>query len=194
MAGIFTELRKRDLADAEDRLREEVYDRFIDAHSDADEAEDVVVRDILPAQDLEPGADNDWDGEDREWVQDFSDGTADDYNEAYVIDSDENAESKIIGILVVRQQSGTPITKQIRVRDGSDGSQGVRDILQVQGLISNEDATGVVTEMLIFGYNDSGIIEFYIDDTGTENIVFEGAVAESTGNTLSNASNYELED
>lgn len=191
MPGVRTGVTQRRLQELERQLRREVAQRKLNQSDDIDNPAGVVARDILPATDLDSGADNNWsDGTtsspDHRWVQRLSTGGGGDtsYNEAYVIDNTSLAEDKVIGFLLVRALSTSVETTEIRFRSGTTGTGGVIDRWQVQGLQTEEDAQGIVANAVIFNKTEEGIIEFFQNVSNDENWVLEGAVGDKAGDEV----------
>lgn len=157
-------------------------------------AQDLVVRDILPHEDLQSGAQNGWNGTVERWVQDWNaSGTADAYNEAYEVDSSNRAEEKIIAFSSITLLDGNPVVEQVRFGAGTDGTQGVRRWFNVQSMQNDEEARGWMADAVIFGANADGNVEEYIDaKSDGHHTVYGGVVAEAVGKTISEPQNPRL--
>lgn len=173
----------------EQQFQNELLNRYLNAPTDATSAQGVVVRDLFPDADLESGDDNGWGGTSREWLQDLTGGSADAFNEVYTIDSNSGAEDKIIGILAFTFQDADPVTTSIQFLSGSTGNQGVRDEVAVDALPNYDYSTGLLSDAVIYGYNQDGTIEQYITATDTEHVLYRGYVAEAVGETISRPTN-----
>lgn len=153
--------------------------------------ENLVVRDILPAVDLNSGGDNGWTTADDEWRQDYSTAaSADAYNEAYEIDSDGNADGKIIGILGVSFLHADIVTRQIRFGIGVGGNQGIKREFQVEGMEVDRESRGLFATDVVYGAEEDGNISHWVDAAEDgKRAVFHGVVAEPVEQTLSVAVN-----
>jgi len=197
MAGILTQLTPKQRQTVEMELRREVGQRAMDSKSiEVNSPQGLVVRDILPAIDLDSGAENGWTDATgttlNEWTQDWnSSGTADAWNEAYVIDSNSNAESKVVGFVALNEQSPSPEAAQVRFNSGSSGNQGVRDIAQLESLHSDDESTGYLTDAVIYGADQGGTIDVWLKDSASDGqaLVIAGAVAEPVEENLTQPSN-----
>lgn len=160
---------------------------------EADDPNQVVVRDILPANDLNSGGENGWNGTDENWVQDWSsDGAGTDaYAESYEIDSNNNAEGKIVAFHKINIPSGESAdTRQVRFGVGKGGNQGTKAWVNIEEAEQDSEGAGVFSQAVIYGPTQNGNIEQYIKNTTDGNrLQFLGFVAEPIGETLSVPSN-----
>lgn len=151
--------------------------------------DNLVVRPLLPAQDLDSGSENGWPdatnaNPDHEWRQDFTTGgaTADAYNEAYSIDSNSLAEQKILGIYGVSILHTTVETRQIKFRYGGPGE--VMSEINIEAVENDEQSRGLFPNNYYFDLNTSGSIEFWVDAAQDSNrIALHGWVAEDVEET-----------
>lgn len=155
----------------------------------ASEKNNLVVRPLLPASDLNAGSENGWpDGTnanpDNVWRQDWTAGgaTADAYNEAYSIDSTSLAEQKIIGIYGVTILHTTVDMRQIKFRYGGPGE--VMSEVNVEGVENEEESRGLFPNNYYFDLNSSGSIEFWLDAAQDDRrVALHGWVAEDIEET-----------
>lgn len=145
---------------------------------DANNSDQVVVRQLLPAEDLVSGADNDWDGEDERFVQT---GLSAGENTVYEIDSKEKAEGKVVVFFAVTNRSADPLTSQIQF---STGTGGRFEQLQIEGLLTDEEDTLLQINPIIYGGSENGDVSLYSTDAGDDEVIFHGFVAESIDETL----------
>lgn len=185
MPGLLTEITREDAAQKERSLRRLVAALTFLQREDIKNPREVIVRDILPADDLTSGSDNAWTTAVREWEQDLS-GGADANAQAYQIDSDGNAQNKVIAFLRVANQTlGTTQAREVLFRLGTSGLQGIKDQLQIQGMQSNEVVAAYLAEPVIYLLNEDGDIAIWMDADNVEQLVFEGVVGEKVGETIS---------
>lgn len=168
------------------RVAAEAFLAFADR---GDDPGDFIARDVLPARDLDVGANNNWNGTDQRWEQSIPAGFgAPGDAEVYQIDRQANAEDKIIGFLVIRNAtSGSSETTEIRWQlGGVNGDiQGTIDDQQVEGLLVDDEVTGLMAEAIVFEAQEEGTIEqFVLNSDVTERIIYEGAVGEREDNTF----------
>lgn len=143
--------------------------------------DEIHVRDLLPQEDLETGGDNDWNGDDAEWTQQ---GLSEGSNTTYVINSNERADDKVVVLYLVKNRNAAPITNQLEVRAGRNGQLGVRDIVDLETMFTEDDAAVLLQEGMVFRHNESGQIIQHAAEAGDDNLILRGAVAEPRGNTL----------
>lgn len=170
----------------EEQLRETLTETAVD-DGIASRPEQITVRDLLPQADLQSGADNGWDGNDAQWEQTSMTNTgAQTANVTYDIDSSARAENKVIGIMVISNTAGTPVTTQIEFRTGTGAPI---EQLQVEGLLTDEETMGLMADPIIYGAKQDGAIAQWADGTD-DLVVFHGAVAEQIGNTFEPSSDF----
>lgn len=189
MPGVLTEIGASRLQTAERQLRRQVAQRaFQNLSSEIDGPGEIVVRDIHPGLDLDTTSTNGWSTSDQAWFQDLSGGTTDGWNDVYQIDHSGQAENKVVGLLLFRNQTKSTTLSEWRIQNNTDGSGGVRDRFQVEGLNSEEDATGVLVdpEMHIYGQNRDALLQAYSVGAPQdgEQWVIEGAVGEVAGQNV----------
>lgn len=164
-------------------LRNQVAQRAVRQLSEIEGTNDVHVRDILPADDLDQddsNNDNSWNGTNREWIQ--SGMSADQFNQTYEVDASNKGEDKVIGIFAFSNVSGAPLTTAIQFEDGT-GS--IFERAQVQEVFARSDDTvALLEEPIIINTTEDVTIKQWCNNAGTDKVVFHGAVAEKKGNTL----------
>lgn len=190
MSGVLT-ANDYEWVERERNMAETVMQRALDSSSMDVPRKNLVVRGILPARDLVSGEENGWTDDqngngEHEWRQDWSsNGTADAYNEAYVIDSDTLAEDKIIGIYGLTLNSTTDDIRQIRVSAGAGGSQGILREMNVEPASADEEVRGLLSDEILFGPKETGQIDFYLTDTtDNQRVILHGWTAEPAGETV----------
>lgn len=149
--------------------------------------DNVVVRPVLPAKDLDSGTDNGW-STTEEWQQDWSAGsaTADAYNQAYDINSSGRAEDKVLVFYGLTHNSATVDTRQVRFLRGNNATEGVDTETNIEPLESDEESRGLLTEFIEYGADADGQIEQYIDAANDgKRLVYHGWVAEAVGENIS---------
>lgn len=145
------------------------------------------IRDLLPPEDLQSGADNGWNGTDHEWVQ--SGLAADQEQDVYDIDSNQRAQDKIFAIYGVANVAGDPLTTMVRLEDGTGA--GFFE-LNVQTLEVVELSDVILFEQdVIFGPTEDGTLVQWPNAAGDDALIWLGKVAEATGQTLTPRSREE---
>jgi len=141
--------------------------------------ENVRVRDILPAADLQSGADNGWNGTDQKWSQDFSGASAFSWLEAYTVDPNNKMEEKALSIYALKNRNASPITTQLRFRTGtSNNPTGAKDVLQIEKSYLEENTLLALDEPVLFEPGENGLIEQIVDTADVDNVLYIGKVAE----------------
>lgn len=182
----------------ERQLAQEVGSLALESSSiDIDGVQNLVVRDILPQQDLDAGGDNGatYDGTGNElWVQDLSSSGSDNsYNEAYQVDSGSQAEDKIIGVMGISALHSDLQTRQLRFSLGQGGNQGVKREVNIESMETDEEGRAMFLTDLMFDAKEHGTIEHYQETaTDGERLVYHGYVAEPVGETLAEPSSPQL--
>lgn len=142
----------------------------------------ALVREILPDEDLESGADSSWNGTDREWIQGGL--SIDVNNETYTIDSNSKAQNKVVVLYGFTNVNADPITTEVSMEDGT-GATFFRMNTQ---LLEDPDVSNYVlfNEPQVYGTTEGGAINQWSDtDASDDHIVLLGKVAEPVGETLS---------
>lgn len=141
----------------------------------------ALVREVLPDSDLEDGADNGWNGTDNEWVQ--SGLTADSTNTVYSVNSNANAQDKVIVFYGLANVASDPLTTEVQFLDGT-GATFYR--LNTELLEVTEVSDFVVFDQdIVYGSTEDGDIVQWPDAAGDDNLVYLAKVAEPLGETLS---------
>lgn len=156
---------------------------------------DVVIRRILPSEDLEPGGDNDW-GSDREWRQDWSSGgaSAGSFNEAYRIDHNGRAEEKLIVITNIAFLSTTVVTREIEFRESTGDRVAATNVESVE---ADSESSGFFSPPLFFypGTQVETSINHWLESSSdAQRVQFGGVVAEPVDKTVSDSSNPHVSD
>lgn len=189
MPGLTAEATAQEYKRAEEDLYQEMVNRAQRQISGVQGGKDVHVRDILPDEDLESGADNGWNGTDHVWLQ--SGLSADANNETYEIDPDAKADGKLIGFYAIEAQQADPNTTELTFEDGT-GSQFER--LMFQEAHGNGNATEVVALMrnpIIIDEGMRAVIQQWADNAADDELIFHGLVVEKAGTTLGTRSQGE---
>lgn len=198
MSGILTDHTTEMWNQRETSLARTVGKMAISSKSiEVNNADQLVVRAIQPHLDLNSGSDNNWNddsesGTTREWQQQWSSGsgTADEYSEAYVIDTSSNAEDKVIGFFGVSFLHASVVERQLKFGIGTSGSQGIKREMNVESVENDEENQALFLTDIIYGANEDGNVEVDIQsaDDG-QRMVLHGFVAEPVGDTVSVATN-----
>jgi len=166
------------------------------ARSDAREGNisNPTVRDILPAEDLNSGAESTWSEDENRWVQapDTADGATAESGtyEVYEIDSDTGrADDRTLAVYGFEIIEGGQYVDTILFR-GSDGQ--VFERAKVEGLDETGDTQvdrqKVLRSPIGFGAQDNATIEFEVNDytanDDTIRVKLLGVTAEKSGRTL----------
>ena len=166
------------------------------ARSDAREGNisNPTVRDILPAEDLNSGAESTWSEDENRWVQapDTADGATAESGtyEVYEIDSDTGrADDRTLAVYGFEIIEGGQYVDTILFR-GSDGQ--VFERAKVEGLDETGDTQvdrqKVLRSPIGFGAQDHATIEFEVNDytanDDTIRVKLLGVAAEKSGRTL----------
>lgn len=186
MPGTFVNATADTIEGVEEAARKEARERAASGLGGDVGEEDIHVRDLLPQEDLEPGDDNDWDPDGDGAFQWSQEGLEQGENVTYVIDSDENAENKVIVLYMVLNTNDSPLTEQVEVRAGKRGQLGIRDHIDVQGYLDGEDTNVLFAEGATFRVKENAQIIQHVSDAdgGDDNLILGGVVAEEKGNTL----------
>lgn len=185
MPGLLTEITVQEGLAKERMLRKLVAALTYLQREDIKDPKQVIVRDLLPQEDLNSGDDNGWTTA-HEWEQDFSSGTADADNQAYQIDSDNAAQGKVIGFVrIANQTTGTTQAREASFRNGTNGDQGIRDKVQLEPMNSKEEVAAYLADPVIYTLNEDGDVAVWMDAVNTEQLVFDGVVGEKVGDTIS---------
>lgn len=199
MSGILTDVTTKRWMQRETKLARDVGQLAINSKSiEVDNPNNLVVRDILPADDLNSGANNAWNDTSEantteEWQQDWATGTGtstDAYNEAYTIDSSSNAEDKIIGFMGLSVLHPNNETHQVRFQMGQSGNQGVKREFNIESLETDRESRAMFLTDVIYDAKEHGTVDFYNEaNNDGDRVILHGYVAEAVGETLSEPSN-----
>lgn len=198
MSGILTDVPTQRWMQRQRGLAQDVGELALESSRiDIDGVQDLVVRDILPQQDFDAGGElgNTVNGTgNEEWLQDLSSsGSNNSYNEAYKIDSNSQAEDKIIGIMGVSFLHSDIQTRQLRFKLGSSGNQGVKREVNVESVETDDEARGMFLTDVVFDANEHGTVEMYSSTANDGNrMVLHGYVAEPVSETLAEPSSPQL--
>lgn len=200
MSGILTQVTEQRWMQRETSLAEQVGEIALASSSiEVESAENLVVRDILPAQDLNSGEDNGWsddteDNPSEEWRQDWgTDGTADEYNHAYSIDSGGLNEDKAIGFMGLTVLHSDNTTRQLRFEAGQGGNQGVKREFNIESLETAEESRAMFLQPVLYDAKEHGLVDFYQSEVSDgDRVILHGYVAEAVGETLSEPSSPQL--
>jgi len=184
--GVFVAAQPADINNAERAARQLVEQIAVQNISDISTPEDAHVRQILPNEDLESGADNGYNGTDRVFEQ--SGLSADTVNEVYEIDSDLKADDKVVAIFAVTNVSADPKTTELVFESGTGG---IIERQNIQGLLTDPEDTLLFADPLVLGATQDGVINQYAESAGDDGVVYHGVVAEPTGKTISESNRFE---
>lgn len=198
MSGILPDTETSDWKRRAKSMANTVGQKAISSKSiEVDSPEQLVVRDIQPHIDLNSGSENGWNDDTesnttKEWQQDYSSGsaTSDQYNEVYVIDSNDLAEDKVIGIYGMSYLHADVVTRQLRFNIGTAGNQGIKREFNLEHVENDQESRGLFLTDVVYGANENGQVE--TDVSAAEDgkrMVLHGYVAEPVGETISVASN-----
>lgn len=182
--GVLVDHTTTDMARMERNVREGLLSLAVSNISDINSRGDAVVRDILPAADLESGSDNNWNGSDNEWTQ--SSLTTGQFNQTYSLDSDAKADNKIVAFYAISNLDATPATTELQFKTSTGGTF---ERLQTQGLLVDEETTGMLADPIIYGATQDGDVEQYVTET-SDAVVLHGAVVEPEGTTLEESGRF----
>lgn len=190
MPGLQVSPTTKQINQAERELRNELRKRAVQDLAEASGPNDIHVRDILPNEDLDQDdADNDnsaWDGNTREWLQGGYDAGADALNQVYEIDSDGGADGVLLGFFAVSIATSDPHVSESVFEAGTGG---VFERLQLQEIQASTDGDiGLMTDPIIFGSDQDGIIQHWPLNTNDSVVIYHGAAAELTDSVLAERS------
>lgn len=146
-----------------------------------DSEEQALVREILPDSDLQSGGDNGWNGNDNEWLQ--SGLSADQTQTVYNIDSNNNAQDKVIVIYGLANVASDVLTTEVQFLDGT-GATFYRVNTQVLEVAEVSDFL-IFEQDIVFGSTEDGDIVQWPNVAGDDVMIYLAKVAEPLGNTLS---------
>lgn len=182
--GVQQDATIQDRIQAQQKSREVVASLAADDLSETTMSE-VVVRNLMPWEDFESGADNGWNGTDAEHSQG---GLSSGYNEVYSVDSDENAENKAMVIYGVSDLAGDTDVTEVRVTTPTGATIARIDL---SGINLDDDGFALFDDALALKVDENVDIEFYsTEDTNDEELKLEGAVAEKVGETVDESKRF----
>jgi hypothetical protein len=129
---------------------------------------EVVVRDILPTDDLGIGANN-------AWVISIPSGA----NSVTI--SKELPDDMAFGFYGVKFLDHTADVTTIRFKLGQAK---IKAIFQVQSALTEEDRTGYFEEVILYRPKDSMVIDVFAGSSGDKKVQLLGFVAERKGRTI----------
>lgn len=175
--GILVAPSPRDIEIVERRVEFVAAQLAVKNISDITSIDEVVVRDLIPQLDLESGAANS--ALENQWLQDTL--TADALNETYTIDHDARAQDKVLVVFAISNVAASPATTEVRIENNQGG---VFEILQVEGLLTDEEVLGLLNDPIISATSTQNYaIEQYVTAT-SDQLVFHGKVAEEAGTEI----------
>lgn len=141
----------------------------------------ALVREMLPSDDLESGADNNWNAANNEWLQDGL--TQDAENVVYNINSTGAAQSKVFVFYGAANVASTVLTTEVIFQDGT-GAQFADFNTQVLEIVELSDVV-LFDQDIVFGATDDGDLVQWANAAGNDSMVYLCKVAEPLGETLS---------
>lgn len=141
----------------------------------------ALVREILPNEDLESGADNGWNGSDRDWVQQGL--SADQTQTVYNINSNGAAQNKVIVFYGIANVASDPLTTEIEYQDGTSATF-FRLNSELLELTDVSDYV-IFNNEIVYGSTEDGDLIQWADAGGDDHVVYLAKVAEPLGETLS---------
>lgn len=144
--------------------------------------EQALVREALPSDDLTAGGGNNWAQGDNEWAQDGL--TAGQYNDVYDIDSNNEAQDKVLVFYGLVNVAASVLTTEVRFQDGTGAtfarfSTEILEVPEVNDIILFDDN-------IVYGSTEDGTVGQWADIAGDDNMVYLVKVAEPIGNTVTN--------
>jgi hypothetical protein len=182
--GILPASTPQDLMMMEKRVRETLEQMAARSLPDAEGISDIFVRNILPSEDLESGGDNGWNGDDQQFIQS---GLTSGVNEVYDFNSNGRLDEKLLGIVGITSLAANPVTTQIEFESGTGG---VFERLQIEGIYSEENVTGILANPVILGATQDGLVKQYATESGDDQLVYHAVIAETEGETLEDSNRF----
>lgn len=169
----------------ERQLRQAVLEIAVNRLPGSHSRGDLRVRDLLPWADLTSGADNGWTTATHKWEQ--SGMTPDALNETYTVDtgSGNQAEDKVIGIMAVSNNAGTPGTTALEFEDETATFLE----LELDTTFTDEEVLGLLTDPVVYPNEDGAISQW--TEAAADELVLHGAVCEPKSQTYTDG-NYFL--
>jgi len=182
--GVLAAATNVDIGNIETQARNTAESLAVQNIADVNSASGVHVRNGLPADDFESGADNGWNGDARVFTQE---GLAAGYNEVYEVDSNAGADDKVVVIYAVTNASGNPVTTELEFETGTGG---LIEILQLEGLLTDPEDTLMLADPIVYGPTQDGVINAYAEEAGDDEVILHYVVAEPTGTTLEESDRF----
>lgn len=182
--GILIDPTASQIGSAESRVRQTVQAIAVSELASVNSPQDVTTRNLLPNEDLDSGADNGWNGTDREFTQT---GLTAGLNEVYQIQSGGAAQDKAIAILAVSNLASHPITSELTFQNATGGTF---ERLHTESLLLDSEVTGLLADPIIVKPDQDAVINQYAKEAGDDQVVYHGVVSESTNNTLEESSRF----
>lgn len=167
----------------ENAVRQVLERMFVQNSEGVKTVDKVHVRNLSPELDLASGADNGSAVDNDTFEQTGL--TADQANEVYSIDSDNEADGKIIAFVAVRFPEPNPSTKNIEFKSKTGG---IFERLITGAIPATEGVIGLLKRPIIYGLADGGSIRMQPSEAGDEFAVLHGLVAEQRGEELADSS------
>lgn len=146
-----------------------------------DSAQQALIREILPSDDLGSGGGNNWTETNQEWIQGGL--SADQENDVYDITSTDEQQNKITVFYGLANLAGQPKTTEVIFKDGTGAT--FADF-NVQVLQSAELSDVVLFEEdIVYGATDNGTLTQWANQAGADEMVYLAKVVEPLGETLS---------
>ena len=177
-----------DLAAVEQLVRSRLETAAVNSSDvDGSTPDQIDTRQLLPDEDLESGGDNGWSGDVPEWEQIGLDATS--YSEIYEIDSDAKADGKIISVFAVTSAAASPSATEIKF---STGTGGEFERLQIEGYLTDEEDTLLLSDPVVFDATEDGQIEAWNgeDSEQDEELILHGITAEKVTTTLEGSERF----
>lgn len=141
----------------------------------------ALVRESLPNEDLSSGTDNGWNGTQREWEQLGL--SADAENVVYNIDSNNEAQDKVIVFYGFANVASDPLTTEVQFNDGT-GATFARFNAEPTEVVDVSDFV-VYDRPIVYGSTEDGDVVQWPNSAGDDKVIHLAKVAEPLGNTLS---------
>lgn len=132
--------------------------------------EDLVVRDLLPGTDL-----NGLSGE--VWAQSIS---AFSYNMNY---SGKNPDTKIFAIYGGKNKAATPRTTGLKFKLGAGGAK-IKEEINIEHANLEDNTAWYLKNPIKYEDDETFVIEFYGDSSGTDGVILLGRVVEPKGERI----------
>lgn len=154
--------------------------RLADTITGVSGPEQALIREILPDADLGTTPTNTWADTDREWVQ--SGLTADQVEDVYDIDSNTEAQDKVLVFYGVFNTADDVLTTEVTFQDGT-GATFARFNTEPLNIVEISDVL-LFDELIVYGSTEDGTVNQWVDADGTDQMVYLAKIAEPLGQTL----------